>query len=349
MKNLIVYFKLFLVAFLFLPVLACNHHPPRQEVMPVILLINHYPIWSEDKEFFKRINPYGFLLSIPKHPDMDPNKLRLELEEVLGRKDFLFFLDQEGGSVNRLKQFNKDFQSPSASSYGLMAKKDLKQAISEARKEGARTGRELKKFSIDVVFAPVADTIESDNVPRRERYYSTDPHITKALADAFAQGIASEGVTPCYKHFPGFVTREDPHNTQPKIYARVEKILSKVYPAFSEAKKYGCLMPGHAIYPELDQKNTSTYSESFYLFMRESLHFDGIVITDALNMKAAGGPHIFDLGERMNKALAAGADVVIPLFAFHEPVEIMEAKIRQIDPKYIKRFQSRVHLLKRRN
>ena len=347
MKNLIQYFKLFLVAFLFLPVLACNHHSPRQEVMPVILLINRYPIWPEDKEFFKRINPYGFLLSIPKHPDMDPNKLRLELEEVLGRKDFLFFLDQEGGSVNRLKQFNKDFQSPSASSYGLMAKKDLKQAISEARKEGARTGRELKKFSIDVVFAPVADTIESDNVPRRERYYSTDPHITKALADAFAQGIASEGVTPCYKHFPGTPTNLDPHLVKQVIDMNLEDLKTKYTRPFAQAYKYPCLMTAHATYTAIDKRNISTYSPAFYRFTRKALNYDGIIIPDALNMQAADGHNPHTIGWRMNKALEAGADVVMPFFAFSADPQWMEEQLRQIRPQYIKRFQKKLKLIKR--
>ena len=63
--------------------------PPKRPITPVILLINRYPMQEEDKLFFKKINPYGFLLSIPIHSGMNTLELKKELEEVLERKDFL--------------------------------------------------------------------------------------------------------------------------------------------------------------------------------------------------------------------------------------------------------------------
>ncbi len=315
--------------------------------MPVILLVPRYPLPQEDKDFFKRINPYGFVLSIPKHPGMDPNHLRAELEEVLGRKDFLFFLDQEGGSVNRLRNFDASFYSPSASYYGELAKKDFDLALVQARKEGGRTGQKLKSYGIDVAFAPVADVIDREDIFRRSRFYAVNPQVSKALADAFAQGLAEAGVVPCYKHFPGFGDKVDSHKTIPVIKAGLAEIKSQMAPAFEESKKYGCLMTGHALYESLDKQNVSTYSAKLYRLARKTLGFRGIIITDALNMVAAGGPKINDLGERMNKAFAAGADVVMPFFRANVSPAVMEEKLRQIDPKYVKRFQRRARLLKR--
>lgn len=314
--------------------------------MPVLLLIAHYPLPQEDKDFLKRINPYGFVLSIPKHPDMDPNQLRTELEEVLGRKDFLFFLDQEGGSVNRLRNFDASFYSPAASHYGELAQKNFDLALDQARSEGERTGRKLKSYGIDVAFAPVADVIDSEDIFRRNRYYAVDPQVSKALADAFAQGLAEAGVVPCYKHFPGFGDKVDSHKTIPVINAGLAEIKKQMKPAFEKSKKYGCLMTGHALYTSLDEQNVSTYSANLYQLARKTLGFKGIIITDALNMAAAGGPKINNLGERMNKAFEAGADVVMPFFRTNLSPEVMEEKLRQIDPKYIKRFQRRARLIK---
>lgn len=330
---------------IFCLITGCRQNP-QQDIMPVLLLIPHYPLPQEDKDFFKRINPYGFILSIPHHKEMDPNQLRTELEEVLGRKDFLFFLDQEGGSVNRLRNFDTSFYSPAASHYGQLAQKDFDFAVEQARKEGERTGRKLKSYGIDVAFAPVADVIDREDIFRRNRYYAVDPQVSKALADAFAQGLAAAGVVPCYKHFPGFGDKVDSHKTIPVIKTGAAEITKQMKPAFEESKKYGCLMTGHALYTSLDEQNVSTYSPELYRLARKTLGFHGLILTDALNMAAAGGPKINDLGERMNKAFAAGADVVLPFFRTNVPPEVMEEKLRQIDPKYIKRFQRRARLIK---
>nr|QGT50531.1 beta-N-acetylhexosaminidase [uncultured Elusimicrobia bacterium] len=324
-------------------------HPPAKDVMPVILLVSHYPIPQEDKDFFKRINPYGFLLSIPKHANMKPGQLRAELEEILERKDFLFFLDQEGGSVNRLRQFKSDFWSPPAGNYGEIAKNDENLALSYARQEGLRTGQELKKLTIDVVFGPVADLIDTEQVFRRNRYYSTDHNMSKKLADAFAQGLAEGGVIPCYKHFPGFASERDPHHVRLEVKAGREEIIKRALFSFEKANQYGCLMTGHTLYWVIDDKHISTYSPALHHLIRKTLGFKGLIIPDALNMVAADGPDPRRAGSRMNRALSAGADVVMPFFPFHFNPQEKEEQIRQIDPKYIKRFQRRRHLLKRKN
>lgn len=328
---------------------ACfSFKAPKQDVMPVILLINQYPLTDDSKEFFKRINPYGFLLSVPLHQGMHPPQLRKELEEVLKRNDFLFFLDQEGGPVNRLKNFEPDFQSPAAQKYGDLAKQNLEHAILQAKLEGERTGKLLKKLSIDVAFAPTADVPYTENIPVRNRYYSTDPKITKALADAFAEGLDKGGAAPCYKHFPGVVTFADPHFISPVVHDDIKTIQKNSVFAFEKARQYGCLMPSHMFFISIDKHNISTFSPAFYKFAKESLEFKGLIITDALNMAAAGGPNSNTVGERMNQALAAGADVVMPFFPFHRSTKFMEEQIRQIDPRYIKRFQKRKNLLKRK-
>lgn len=101
---------------------------------------------EEDKLFFKKINPYGFLLSIPIHSGMNTLELKKELEEVLERKDFLFFIDQEGGAVNRLKHFISGFPAPAPQTFGKRAKTDLNKAVREVYEYGLRTGRALELY-----------------------------------------------------------------------------------------------------------------------------------------------------------------------------------------------------------
>ncbi|OUO57491.1 glycoside hydrolase family 3 N-terminal domain-containing protein [Candidatus Avelusimicrobium gallicola] len=173
-------------------------------VRPVILLINRYPLTPADKSFLQQANPYGFLLGIPAHPHLDPRRLRQELAEVLHRADFVFFIDQEGGTVNRIKQYDPSFQAPAPEVFGKQAETNLPQAIEAAYQYGVRTGKFLKNLTIDVVFAPLAEQRPTGpNAPHKSRYFSDQPALVQALADAYARGLADGGVIPCYKHAPG--------------------------------------------------------------------------------------------------------------------------------------------------
>ena len=322
--------------------------PPKRPISPVILLINRYPLQEDDKRFLKRINPYGFLLSIPIHPGMNTLELKKELEEVLERKDFLFFIDQEGGAVNRLKHFISGFDAPAPQTFGELAKTDLNKAVRQVHEYGLRTGRALKELGIDVVFAPQAEAASGDGIHHRSRYFSADPAVAKALADAFAQGLDEGGVTPCYKHFPGAPSKTDSHKTAQRIDDSPETLRTEKAPLFANAARWNCIMTAHAVYPALDAKNASAYSPAFYRFLRKEVPFQGLILPDALNMEAAEGGSA-SAGARMNKALAAGADAVMPFFNFSADPQDMEAEIRQINPVYVKRFQKRAGLLKRRN
>lgn len=321
----------------------------KQAVFPVILLVNRYPLTKEDKEFYKSINPYGFLLSIPIHEGLKLPDLRRELEDILERKDFLFFLDQEGGAVNRIRHFNPAFEAPSPQSFGQKAKENLPKTRQEVYQAGLNTAKELKKLSIDVAFAPLAEAAEENDIYARSRYFSEDPEISAQLAESFAQGLFDGGITPCYKHFPGTANELDPHLVKQVIHASLEELQNKYTKPFGPANQYPCLMTAHATYTALDKENISTYSSAFYRFTRESLNYNGLIIPDALNMQAAEGHSPQTVGWRMNKALEAGADVVMPFFDYSADPKWMEEQLHQIRPQYIKRFQKKVKLIQRKS
>ncbi len=314
-------------------------------VTPVLLLINNYPLTAQDKAFFRETNPYGFLLGIPAHTNMSPLVLRQELEQVLGRKDFLFFIDQEGGLVNRMKQFDPSFRAPAPSFFGQIAQKDITKAEQEVYAYGVRTGRKLKELSIDVVFAPLAEASAGKDTYTRSRYFSEDPQIAKKLADRYAQGLAEGGVMPCYKHFFGSASSTDPHKSMQLIAWTLPEIRSYALPAFEQARRWPFIMTAHVFYPALDQRHISTYSSAFYQFLRKELSFEGIIITDALNMEAADGAVAEKVAWRMDRALGAGADVVIPFFNIDADAKWMTEQLNYIKRKYSRRFQRKIKRL----
>lgn len=317
---------------------------------PVILMINFYPMRQIDKDYYRKANPYGFLLGLPSHTNLDPRKLRRELEEVLGRKDFLFFIDQEGGEVNRIQWYDPNFDAPAPASFGRLAEKDLASAQEQVYQYGLRTGKKLKEYTVDVVFAPLAEIAPSDKTPLRSRYFSSDPKIAKALSDAYARGLADGGVIPCYKHAPGFNgTTTDPHYEQQIISASLQTLHHDALPLFQNGTQWPFLMTAHGYYRAIDPDQISTYSPAFYDFLRRELSYDGVLIPDALNMQAAAGEggrqeHI---SRRMHEALEAGADIVLPFFALGEDPKEMALQVQSLPKKYGKRLKKKVKRLEK--
>lgn len=321
-------------------------HPP---VRPVILLINHYPLTPADKDFYKEANPYGFLLGIPSRQDLDPRLLRRELASALGRSDFLFFIDQEGGTVNRLKQFFPDMDAPGAAHFGALALKDKTSAQKAVYQYGKEIGAKLKELTVDVVFAPNAEVFPQGARLLASRYYGSDTQIVKLLADAYAEGLAAGGVTPCYKHAVGAsALKEDPHLAVQQAPYTLKEIEDIFLPPFQGASRWPFLMTAHVNYPAIDPQVVSTYSPAFYQFVREKLHFDGLIIPDALNMAAAEQGKFVSVSGQMNQALGAGADVVIPFFNIDANPNWMLEELRQISPAYIKRFHKKRQELKQK-
>ena len=317
---------------------------PAPPLRPVLLLINRYPLTSLDKDFFRQANPYGFLLGLPSRTDLDPRTLRKELEQALGRKDFLFFIDQEGGKVNRIKQYDPSFRAPAPATFGKQAEKDLAKAEKAVYEYGLRTGQFLKSRTIDVVFAPLAEQMpQGENAPLKSRYFSSDIQVVKTLADAYARGLADGGVIPCYKHAVGdSAVSSDPHYEQQTVTLPQQEIISRLLVPFSSASDWPFLMTAHAHYTAIDPKTVSTYSPAFYRFVRQELNFDGFIIPDALNMYASEQTGFLEPAEQMNRAFAAGADIVIPLFNLDADPGWMLEQLKRIDSRHIRRFQRKL-------
>lgn len=334
--------KLLLAAVAVWGIIAC-WPKPKVPVRPVILLINHYPFTPQDTYFYKQANPFGFLLGIPKRENLDPRILRLELAEALGRNDFLFFIDQEGGSVNRLKQFFPQEKAPSPAYFGKLAAKDEESAAQEAYQYGLSVGKKLKELTVDVVFGPNAEVLpEGEDYLFRSRYYSSSPQIVKRLADAYAAGLAQGGVIPCYKHAVGASgLNKDPHLVKQEALYSVQEIREIFLPPFQNASRWPFLMTAHVLYPAIDAQHVSTYSPAFYRFVREELNFNGLIIPDALNMEAADQDAFVSVSEQMNKALAAGADVVIPFFNVDANPAWILKELEAISPAYVKRLNKK--------
>lgn len=189
-----------------------------------------------------------------------------------------------------------------------------------ARRKGEITALEAKALGVDWVFAPVVDLASRpDNPIVNVRAYGADPALVTRLAGAYLSGMRSQGALACLKHFPGHGgTSADSHLELPVLEGSLRDLEERDLRPFSAlAAQADSVMVGHLSFPGLDESAPASFSrELIGGLLRGKLRYSGLVLTDALNMKA-----ISDEGRAGVKAFLAGADVLLypeDPFALHE-------------------------------
>jgi beta-N-acetylhexosaminidase len=216
--------------------------------------------------------------------------------------------DQEGGRVARLKPPATSF--PSAMAIGATGSAD------HARRWGLATARELRSLGLNVDFAPVLDV---NNNPRNPvigtRSYGERPEEVARLGLAAAAGLREGGVAPCAKHFPGHGdTGIDSHYAVPTIPHDLARLHSLELVPFRAAIAAGfpAIMTSHIVFPDLDPDLPATLSPRILTgLLRDELGFDGLIVSDAMDMAAI--VEGWGVVEGCVRYIAAGGDFVEPL------------------------------------
>lgn len=230
-------------------------------------------------------------------------KLTADLRETLGPRA-LIGIDQEGGSVVRATFLP---QAPAAMALGACGDAQQAHAV------GAAVSRGLRSLGINWNFAPVLDVNNNpENPVIAERSFSADPRAVARLAGAWMEGAMSEGVACCVKHFPGHGdTHTDSHHALPtvdKSLAELEQL--ELVPFRALAATAPAVMTAHIVYPQIDPQHPATLSRKVLTgILRESIGYDGVVITDALMMKAVHDRYGHARASVLT--LQAGADLVL--------------------------------------
>jgi beta-N-acetylhexosaminidase len=229
-------------------------------------------------------------------------RLTSDLRAVIG-PDALIAIDQEGGAVVRSTWVPAP---PAAMGLGAAADVQL------ARDVGGAVGRAVKALGFNWNFAPVLDLNNNpDNPVIAERSFGADPQRATELALAWMAGSQAEGVACCVKHFPGHGdTCVDSHRDLPTVdkpLAELERLELK--PFRMAAASAPAMMSAHIVYPALDTDYPATMSRAILTgLLREAWHYQGVIITDGMDMHAIAGR--FGVGAAAVRALAAGADKV---------------------------------------
>lgn len=291
----------------------------------------------------------GFILF--KHNCLSPGQIRALCESVwkIAQDPSPFIaIDQEGGTTHRLPEPFTHF--PFAARVGERGDPSL------AYRAGHATAKELSLVGINLNFAPVLDVSSNPNNPViGDRSFGADPQQVIAFSERWIQGTRDGGIISCGKHFPGHGdTDTDSHLHLPCVDRKLEELRAVELPPFVHAcqLQIESLMTAHVLYPALDEESPATLSARIMTSMlREALAYDGVVFSDALEMRAISDQY----GDREAGALCvqAGVDVllyshplpsVIPVFEFLYNLAESDPMIRD----RVKNSYRRILKLKRR-
>ena len=228
--------------------------------------------------------------------------LQQEALAATGRP-LLLAVDQEGGRVQRLKMPFTII--PAARDLGITRTPE------EVEYLARQVARELALVGLNVNLAPVLDVPRSPACPQWDRAYSSDPERAARFGLAAIRGYLAGGVIPVAKHFPGLGdTLADSHEVLPLALSGDAKREADLLP-FRQAIVAGVpmIMTAHVAVPQWEARPATLSPVALKEWLRRRLGFDGVIITDDLEM--GGITTSLSAPQGAKEALAAGADLLL--------------------------------------
>ena len=219
----------------------------------------------------------------------------------------LICIDEEGGVVSRIANSNK-FRVEKKPNNNAMTTYD------DAYKQGYYIGSYLKKYHIDVDFAPVAD-INSDSQDNAigERSFGDNPILVSTMVNAFISGLHDNNIIACTKHFPGHGnSKDDSHLNEVNIEDTLEMLKEEeLVPFINNLDISDMVMIGHIKTPNTtnDDLPASLSKEIITDILRDTYKYDGLVITDSFEMAAI--TKYYTNQEVVLTAIEAGVDILL--------------------------------------
>ncbi|SDY42681.1 beta-N-acetylhexosaminidase [Herbiconiux ginsengi] len=220
--------------------------------------------------------------------------------------DALIAIDEEGGDVTRL-YYDRGSPFPGNAVLGRLDDLDATRSVASA------VGAELRAVGVNLDFAPDVDINSNPRNPVIGiRSFGSDPALVARHSAAWVEGLQAQGVAASIKHFPGHGdTAQDSHLALPSVNASIETLRERELLPFAAAVRAGAftVMTSHIVLPRLDPAQPATFSAAVLEgVLRGELGFDGVIVSDALDMVGASGE--IGIPAAAVRALAAGCDLL---------------------------------------
>lgn len=283
-----------------------------EEKIAQMLIIEYDSDYVDDnlKSFLNSTPPGGFILMKENITTFDKTRQFVSDLNENSRIPLIISIDEEGGSVQRLK-YLMDFivsDIPFMYNVGLTNNYDLAYNIGEIIAEEVRT------IGVNVDFAPVIDIYSNpNNTVIGKRSFGSNVDLVSNMGINFTKGLEDNGVIGVYKHFPGHGDTDiDSHEALPIINKSLDDLKSFELVPFKSAVKAGAkmIMVGHIAIPQITHDNTpASLSKEVIDILKNDLNYNGLIVTDALNMGAINDNYSNE--EAYIKAIEAGNDLLL--------------------------------------
>ncbi|MFF2809656.1 glycoside hydrolase family 3 N-terminal domain-containing protein [Streptomyces sp. NPDC058000] len=220
--------------------------------------------------------------------------------------ELIVAIDEEAGDVTRIESATGATR-PGNFALGTVDDPELTASVAHD------LGRQLRAAGVSLDYAPSVDVNSNpDNPIIGVRSFGAEAALVSRHAAAWIRGLQSAGVAACAKHFPGHGdVAVDSHHGLPSYDAGLDEIAAQALPPFRAAVEagVGAIMSGHLLVPAHDPHLPATLSPRIlHDLLRKELGFDGLIVTDAIEMGAVADR--YGIGGAAVKAVAAGADAV---------------------------------------
>ncbi len=270
----------------------------------LIIGISGTALSKEERELLQEIKPLGVILFKRNYRDIEQLvNLISDIKNCIGRDDTIICVDQEGGRVQR---FGEPFTIiPAAEVIGSTENEYLAEEV------GRIIATELLACGVNMDLAPVCDiNTNPENKVISDRAFGKSADIVMRMSESVMNGMSQSGLLTCAKHFPGHGdTTVDSHETLPVSEKVFEELYERELLPFINIIEKGidAVMMSHILYKNIDGGLPASMSKRIIEFLRNGIGFDGVIISDDMEMKAIS--KIYSVPEAALISIKNGLDI----------------------------------------
>jgi beta-N-acetylhexosaminidase len=298
-----------------------------------------------ERDFLREAQPCGLILFDRNIRDRQQlRRLIGDYRAAVGSDRQLVLIDQEGGRIQRMKPPHWR-RWPAGARYGELYRRNPAEAVEAARLVYRMIADELTDVGINVNCVPLLDVpVAGAHDVIGDRALSYDIEAIISLGRAVAEGNLLGGVLPVIKHLPGHGrAMADSHIRLPVIDTPRAELERTDFVTFRALNDLPLAMTGHLLIPALDkERNASVSATIIGEVIRGFIGFDGLLMSDDLNMEALSGT----IGERARDVVAAGCDVALYCKGVFADMQATAANVPDLAGKALARFDAAMAELK---
>ena len=261
-----------------------------------------------EKKFIKKYKPWGIILFNRNIKSLEQGKkLTNQIKKIFDDNNYPILIDQEGGRVNRFKNFfNAD--SLTGEFFGKLYLSDKKKFYDHYKIFIKQTSILLKSIGANINTVPILDLrSKGSSSIIGDRAFSNNPKIVSKIGDICINNFHLNKIGTIIKHIPGHgLARVDSHKLTPSVKKNLKYLIKNDFSTF-KSKNSLFAMTAHIIYTNIDKANTATHSEKIIKLIRNNIKFKNIIMSDDISMKSLKS----SIKVNTLRAFDAGCDLVL--------------------------------------